>query len=221
MTKITNFKGKPDPPVKIFVETASEIFRLCMAKATPDKYGSIYNGLAEDIIKEFENRYVFEDAIDGKYLTNTNSRLNAAKRHNETYIGFAHTYILRLAKFAGIDDYVSFDKKNAPVISTPVLFTQQPFKLFDLIRVPTLGLLLETDTGFEYKGSNNIEISGNVNDVNLFTMPGDRSQLWIEVIYSNPDGKQKAYFSEDNQLIQPVSESGRLFRFFAKKTIHT
>jgi hypothetical protein len=218
MAKIINFKGKPDPKVKIYIETADHIFQLCLKKAKPDKYGSIYNGLANDILEKLQgSNYIFEDDIDGKYLTNTNSRIEAAKKANELFIGFGHTYILRLALFAGIEDYVAFDEKNGPTTGIPALFTARPFKFFELIRVPLFGLLFENDNAWEYKNDGDLITSGNVNEISKYIMPGDRNPLWIEVKYDGPNGGQTAYFSEDSLLIHPVSESGRLFRFFSKK----
>jgi len=214
-----NIRHTPDPKVKIYVETADEIFRLCVAKSKPDKSGSVYQGLANDMQDELDNKYVFNGTIDAKYLTNISSRIEVGKRNSEIYIGFLKSYIVRLALFAGIDDYEAFDEKFAPGALIRVLFRRSPFKFFDLVRVPDAGFLAERPASWEYTGDADEKIAGNVKEVSPFIMPGDREALWIQIKYDSPNGEDAVYFAADNQIIRPVDRSGHLFRFFTKKLI--
>jgi hypothetical protein len=218
---MADYRGKPDPKVKIYVETAKEIFEMCCSKAKPDRNGSIYGGVADAITEEFEGVDFFDADIDQKYMSNTNSRIENKIKKNELEIGFSHTYLLRLSRFVGIMDYIQFDKKNKPDFTMLVLFSERPFNFFDLIRVPEVGWLSASKNGWEFKGDAHTKISGKVDDLKKFTMPGDVNPLWIEVTSNEKNGERKTYFADYTSILQPISESSLLFRFFRKKKDHS
>lgn len=213
----TEPETESDPKVKIYVETAKEIFEMCRAKSKPDKNGSIYGGISEAITMELDGIEEFAlPVIENRYLSNTSSRIETALKNNDEFIGFSHSYILKLAKFVGISNYVEFNDRNTPGFKMPVLFRKRPYSFFNLIRTPQRGEVSLNKNGWEFNGDAHMKIAGDVSDVNAFTMPGDVNPLWIEIKYNDGNGEQRAYFAEFVPVLKPVSESNVLFRFFLK-----
>jgi hypothetical protein len=214
---ITDFK------VKIYVETAYEIFQQCFVnEELVNKQRMPDYEMIEDRSKFYRlanalNLTYTDNPIPESFLRRKLKEIEDLKNNPlPQTVGFDHFYILTLATFSGNADYMLLNKKYTPALSKQVLFTPKPFGLFSLVRVPQSGFLSEkTGSNWVYTDYANNQISRDVKEVNAFTMPGDRSPLWIEVKCSN---QEKFYFSESvNPPIMPVKASDNLVFFFKSK----
>lgn len=212
-TKIANTK------VIIYAATAKFIFKECFDKAARLKINDrSLNGIENvenknELLAMILHQVVLDSPIIKSFLSNKNKEIEDKLKKDGKYalIGFDHHYILTLAKFVDINDYTYLDKQNGPISNVPVLFNTKPFAIFSFIRIPQHGYLKEIGMEWELSVNGQKEIYGNVNAVELFTMPGDRHPFWIAVTYH----AKKIYFAPDHgQQMRPVSQTDQLFCFF-------
>jgi hypothetical protein len=215
MAKVFGFKNIVNNEDKtIYVETAYEIFQKCLLKAGIMDNKNLPVRLADAITGEF-----IDNPLDASYIKNTYAKIKNRRNENVPYqeITLSHKYILALAEYAGIEDYMAYNQKYSPSFYINVLFASKPFGLLNFIRVAEQGKIKKKGSGWEYRNDSNEYITGSVEEINEFTMPGDRNPLWIQVKYYNQNNLDEVYFAEDLcPSIKPVTTSDQLFKFFKK-----
>jgi hypothetical protein len=220
-------KSIPDPKVTIYVATAQEIFEQSFIKARSlSENGKVVSDKVLRRANQFftlagELSKIYADSpVTEEYLRTKVREIKILTENQRPYqtIGFDHHELLTLATFAGFPNYNNLDRKFGPVIKKKVWFSQKPFKFLQLIRVPSSGEITEIDNTWIYEDTgNDKKISGNVVEVQPYTMPGDRSPLWLAVTYHNQGAPVVAYFAEyTNSGIKAVTDSNELLLFFEK-----
>jgi hypothetical protein len=217
-------ENMPDDKVNIYVETANEIFELCFKKAellaTERKYirvtdKSNKNAKLVGILDQTYKNHPIKESFLRNKAGEIKKELALQIPHND--MGFDRHLLFTLSFFAGIDNFMIFDKKFGPVESRPVLFWPKPFRWYNLIRVPRKGVLNEQDTDWEYIGDDKQTIKGSITSAGPFTMDGDGMPLWIQVKYTTPNGPQTAYFAGiGNPKLETVTSTNGLLRFFKR-----
>ncbi|HEX4372984.1 MAG TPA: hypothetical protein VHZ50_06750 [Puia sp.] len=217
-------KKIPDFKVKIYGETAKEIFRRCFEKAedlierhnNKASTGTLIVGNIYKKLSQIINLTYYDARINESFLRNKDIEIKNLADGGDPYqlIGFDNPYIFILAHFAGIDNYHHFDKEFAPTTQRPVLFAPEPFGIFTVVRVPMRGIIKKKNFDWEYCGSDNYKITGEIVGVNPYFMPGDRDPLWVEIKYKTGDKLCSAYFADDTQLpLKPILGSDGLITF--------
>jgi len=212
-----DYDNIPDTKVKIYAETANYILTECYNSAASIKNNTKEKGKFDKIngdpyiLQAVLNSLIKKQPITARFIQAKHRETAGIIEKGLRYktVGFDHHYILTLAIFAGVNDYVKLDRSYGPLIAMPVLFVYKPFSIFKLIRIPLQGLLSETTDNWRLTADNGAKLSGDVTNINLYTMPGDRQALWLEITYYNNNKQHTLYLAqEDNQQIQPAARSG-------------
>jgi len=168
-------KDISDSKVRIYAETAKQIFDQCFINAEKviNNTNKLNAAVKERVLNgnkftKLENALAisfYNVLITDIYLRAKVRELADIEKKSLPYqtIGFDHPNIFVLAKFGGFDDYTELDRKYAPLIDQPVLFTPKPFNSFNLIRVPEQGYISKNENQLVYVGKN-LEIKGDVMD---------------------------------------------------------
>jgi len=213
MPKKKIIEEKKSSEVSLFYETMEEIFSLCLQKAdlTRDDF-KWHEQLYEKIVEEFP-----DCPMDAAYVKNIKSRLQLRKYR--TY-NIERQFIEPIAFFAGIVDYIEFNKKYKSVDSK-VLYTESPFHYFNFLRVTEAGNLTKTEHGWHFEGLDLSIGADHITAITTFRMPGDREDCWIKISYTSNGIAKIAYFAElQGQALQKQnihSKIFRLFHFFLRK----
>ncbi len=194
ISTITNYE------VRIYVETANEIFERCFLNARISEKKNWPQLLEMAIDAQFSDNPLSAKFLRNKY--NTIQQL-LSRKEPSLEISFFHISLLPLAKFAGIADYMQFNKAYGS-LAMPLIYTDRPFKLFDILRVADQGTISPDGSGWKYTGEDGTIICGQTKSADLYTMPGDRHACWVAVTYSNGETDKIAYFAGLPQSGLPV-----------------
>lgn len=207
LNKIANYE------VKIYAETANEIFQRCFLKAEINSKRNRYNMLAAALNVTFSDNHLNAD-----FLRNTYNKIQKLREQSvfRPEITFYHINILVLTRFAEIDDYVVFNK-NFNDFSIPVVYAAKPFKLFNIMRISDPGNIRQIDNNWGFTGAEGLTITGKLKSVETYAMAGDKGPLWVKICYQNGLSDEYAYFAEPIESgLLAQSSSGKLFSFLNK-----
>jgi hypothetical protein len=205
--------GTDNHEVKIYIDTAQEIFNRCIAVAELEDGNLLTARLADAI-----NARIPNDCISESYLRNLRTKIRNAYKVNPTgQIGITSRFISVLAAFAGIGDYIMFNNSFNPD-ALRVLFTAESFKRWEIFRVVESGQLKQSEKNWIYTSDDKTTvIEGPVNDINIYTMPGDAHPLWLVINTEFNGVPQKVFFSSVNNNLPAIQTmQTRLYNFFAR-----
>lgn len=200
---------------KIYVEIAYQIFQKCFEK----------DGISEDRgwptrLSAAINKWDTNSHLDSKALSDLYGRIKKNKNGDVTYqeMYISEKTLDILSRFASIPNYKIYNENYKGVA---VAYTPRPFRLLNLLRIPSDGILFSTENSCTYQ-SDKILILENktLTGAEPYCMPGDYSSSWVKVSYETIPGEPGvAYFA----LIDPEAPAmtfinpEKLVYFFNRK----
>lgn len=197
--------------VKIYVETAKEIFERCFSRAGISGKDRMPGLLAKELNAAFS-----DNKLEAKYIRNVYNKIIKPVAPY-TKMGIYHSSIYTLARFAGIDDYLLFDKNYGPA-GLQVMYTEKPYSLFNFLRTGSSGQLSRINHEWEYNDGA-VPLKAGVTAFQCYTMPGDKNPYWLKITYTQNEQIRHCFFADISlpspaALLSIQSAGSRLFMFF-------
>lgn len=197
--------------VKIYAETANEIFKRCLSAANIEESRGWAKMLATALSENTKN-----NQLDSNYLRNTYNKIKkeiAADRGMEK-MTFYHINIQTLSRFAGLEDYLAFDSSIKP-FNIPVMYVFKPFKFYNLIRIANKGKIIQQGDSWILATEEQAKVTGTITSVSPYTMSGDKNDCWLKVTYQYAHAELQLYLTELGEQGHPlVLSKSRLPSFF-------